>query len=326
MAHRCSHWFRWASAGVHVIAAFALLGCGDVPIVKAAHRLGVAMAFGQGLDTAVVFASGAISDGQEQWRITFTADGRTAYFTSSAGFFPITRQATIFESQLVNGAWTTPTVAPFSGTYSDIDPYISPNGNRLYFSSIRPVNGVTRGDIDIWMVERTSAGWGAPIRLGPEINSPDDELYASATANGTLFFASGPLFPQPGKHFDIYSAERAGNGFTPRQALGRGVNTTPVPGGGLQDAWEFNPEITSDGKTLLFTSLRPGGYGFGDIYVSRLVGGEWTTARNLGPLVNTASDEFHPTLTQNRRELYFVRRIPNNGDFYRIATNALDLF
>jgi hypothetical protein len=326
MAHQCSRFVRWPRVRVHVLCAIALVGCGDQPGVDAGRGLGASVAFAQAPVTPQIFAPDVISDAREQWRITFTPDGRTAYFASSAGFFPITRQATIYESHLVNGKWTAPTVAPFSGTHSDIDPFIAPNGQRVYFSSIRPVNGVTTGDIDIWMVERTADGWGQPIHLGPEINSRDDELYASATANGTLYFASGPLSPQPGKHFDIYMAERAGNGFAPRQALGSGVNTTPVQGGGPQDAWEFNPEVTADGKTLLFTSLRPGGHGLGDIYVSRLVNGEWTAARNLGPTVNTAFDEFHPTLTRNKQELFFVRRVPRSGDFYHISTKALRLF
>jgi hypothetical protein len=158
------------------------------------------------------------------------------------------------------------------------------------------------------------------------VNSPADELYPSASANGTLYFASGPLFPQPGQHFDIFSAERRGDGFAPRERLGPGVNTAPVSGGGLQDAWEFNPEISVDGKTLVFTSLRPGGYGLGDLYVSHLKRGEWTPARNLGPLVNTAADEYHPTLSRNRRELFFVRRIPARGNFYHIETRNLDGF
>jgi Tol biopolymer transport system component len=277
-------------------------------------------------ETAAVFAPGVISDGREQWRITFTPDGKTAYFAASAFFFPFTRQATIYESHLEGGAWSTPVVASFSGRYSDIDPFLAPNGQRLYFSSIRPVDGVTNGDIDLWMVERTADGWGEPIHLGPEVNSPTaDELYPSASADGTLYFASGPFFPQPGRHFDIYSAEREGDGFAPRQALGVGVNTAPVAGGGLQAAWEFNPEISVDGKTLLFTSLRPGGYGLGDLYVSHLHQGEWSAARNLGPRVNTAADEFHPTLSRDRRTLYFIRRShPTPGDFYQIS--AQDLF
>ena len=35
-------------------------------------------------------------------------------------------------------------VATFSGTYSDIDPFVAPDGGRLYFSSIRPVAGDRR--------------------------------------------------------------------------------------------------------------------------------------------------------------------------------------
>ena len=273
----------------------------------------------------VKFADGTISDAREQWRITFTPDGKTAYFASSAGFFPITRQATIHVSHFVDGAWTTPEVAPFSGRYSDIDPFLAPNGERLYFSSIRPVDGVLRGDIDLWYVERTSDGWSEPVHLGPEVNTPADELYPSADARGTLYFASGPLFPQPGLHWDIYRAARSGDGFAPRDALPAAINTTPAAGGGLQDAWEFNPEISIDGHTLVFTSLRPGGFGLGDLYTSRLLGGEWTPARNLGPIVNTASDEYHPTLSRDGRELFFVRRIPFRGDFYHVATSALGL-
>ena len=251
-------------------------------------------------DAAAIFAQGVISDAREQWRITFTPDGKTAYFASSAGFFPFTRQATIYVSHLVGGAWSAPEVASFSGRYSDID---------------------------LWMVERTPDGWGEPIWLGPNVNSPTaDELYPSVSAAGTLYFASGPFFPQPGRHYDIYSAERQGDGFAPRVALGAGVNTAPVAGGGLQDAWEFNPEISVDGRTLVFTSLRPGGFGLGDLYVSHLERGAWTPARNLGPLVNTAADEYHPTLSRDRRTLWFVRRGPAPGNFYQIATRGLEGF
>lgn len=301
-----------------VVAAALLAACGNASEVAGPDG---AARQAREAEAAAVFSPGVISDGREQWRITFTPDGKTAYFAASDHFFPFTRQATIYESHLEGGAWSTPVVASFSGQYSDIDPFLSPNGQRLYFSSIRPVDGVTNGDIDLWMVERTAGGWGEPVHLGPEVNSPTaDELYPSVSANGTLYFASGPFFPQPGRHFDIYSAERAGDGFAPRQALGGGVNTAPVAGGGLQDAWEFNPEISVDGRTLVFTSLRPGGYGQGDLYVSHLHQGEWSAARNLGPRVNTAADEFHPTLSRDRRTLFFIRRShPNDGDFFQVS-------
>jgi hypothetical protein len=310
--------------GMLVCAAVAA-GCADAERVAGASEADVSATRMRGPDTPQVFSPGVISDARYQWRITFTPDGRTAYFSASEGFFPVTRQATIYVSHRRGGTWSTPQVAPFSGRYADIDPFVSPNGQRLYFSSIRPVNGVARGDVDLWMVERTRHGWSEPIHLGPEVNSPDaDELYPSASGDGTLYFASGPLFPQAGKHFDIYRAARRGRGFAPRQALGAGVNTQPVAGGGLQDAWEFNPEISVDGRTLVFASLRPGGYGLGDLYVSHLRHGQWSAARNLGPVVNTAADEYHPTVSRDRRTLYFVRRaFPDTGDFYHVATSAI---
>jgi len=186
--------------------------------------------------SATVFGEGVISDAREQWRITFSPDGKTAYFASSDAFFPFTRRATIYVSRFAGGRWSTPEVASFSGTHSDIDPSFSPDGRRLYFSSIRPVDGVARADIDLWMVERTAGGWGEPVHLGAQVNSPgSDELYPSVSADGTLYFASGPPSPEPDRHFDIFSAKREGSGFAPRGPV-EGINTAPAAGGGLQDA------------------------------------------------------------------------------------------
>lgn len=309
-----------AAVGVLLVSG----GCSQAPPMPAF----AAMPVGDGRGAAAeLFAPATISDGREQWRITFTPDGRTAYFAAGDGFFPVTRQATIYLSHRRGPEWSPPEVAPFSGVYSDMDPFVSPDGQRLYFSSIRPVGGVMPVDLDLWMVERGPHGWSEPVHLGPEVNSPADELYASASADGTLYFASGPLFPEPGRHWDIYSAARDRDGFRPREALGPGVNRAPagLAGEGLQDAWEFNPEISADGRTLLFTSLRPGGYGWGDLYVSHRVDGEWTPARNLGPPVNTAADEYHPTLSRDGRDLYFLRRAGEAGDFYVIGTEHLGL-
>ena len=118
-------------------------------------------------------------------------------------------------------------------------------------------------------------------------------------------------------------AVRSHRGFRSREALPSAVNTTPsATDASPQSAWDFNPEISADGKTLLFTSLRPG-HGLGDLYVSHFRHGRWSQAENLGPQVNTAADEFHPTLSRNKGELYFVRRVPGRGDFYVIASKAI---
>jgi hypothetical protein len=175
-------------------------------------------------------------------------------------------------------------------------------------------------------VERTPTGWGEPIRLGSEVNSPADELYASATADGDLYFAVGPVAPTAEMDWDIYTAKRLGKGFAPREPI-TAVNTDlPFSWSDPTADWEFNPEISIDGRTLIFTSLRPGGYGYGDLYVSHYHRGEWSAPQNLGPAVNTRWDEFHPTLTRDGW-LYFARNKfdATKGDFYRIDTKAVEL-
>ena len=272
---------------------------------------------------AELFAPGVISDARQQWRITFTPDGATAYFAASDGFFPVTRQATVYVARRRGAEWSPPEVASFSGTWSDIDPFVSPDGQRLYFSSIRPVNGETRGDLDLWVMDRVGDGWSAPVRLGDEVNTPDDELYPSASRDGTLYYATGPRAPAAGRHWDIFRAYGRGAGFTRGERLGASVNRAPDESEpGLQAAWDFNPEISADGRMLIFTSLRPGS-GLGDLYVSHRRGGQWSQARSVGPLVNTTADEYHPTLSPDGRWLYFVRRQAGNGDFYRVATDSL---
>jgi hypothetical protein len=190
------------------------------------------------------------------------------------------------------------------------------------------VNGVTTPDLDIWYVDRlSSGGWGAPVHLGPEINSDLDELYPSASAKGTLFFASGPFGPTPDADWNIFFAERVRGSFAARRALAAVNTDVPYDPANPQADWEYNPEISADGGTLLFASLRPGGHGFGDLYVSHLRNGRWTAPVNLGPPVNTADDEFHPTLSRDRRTLYFARTIFSPAlvasDFYSIPTQGL---
>ena len=162
------------------------------------------------VSTAELFAPGSISDAREQWRITFSRDGRVAYFAASDAFFPVSRKATIYVSRFNGKEWSAPDTAAFSGKYSDMDPALSPDGRRLYFSSIRPVGGQTRGDLDIWMVEQTGRGWSEPIQLGTEVNTTDDELYPSISRDGSLYFASGPQDPAPGLHYDIFRAAPRG--------------------------------------------------------------------------------------------------------------------
>ena len=79
---------------------------------------------------AMVFAPGVVSTQFEEAAATFTPDGDTVYFYQGTIYM------TICFSKMVDGKWTKPKVAPFSGQWSDWDPFLSPDGKRLFLFQI----------------------------------------------------------------------------------------------------------------------------------------------------------------------------------------------
>lgn len=81
-----------------------------------------------------------------------------------------------------------------------------------------------------------------------------------------------------------------------------------------------HPCLTSDGKTMYFTSDMPGGYGGADIYrVTKDEKGAWGKAENMGNKINTEGDEMFPFFEENHEILFFA----SNG---RFGLGGLDIF
>lgn len=244
-----------------------------------------------------------ISTDDEEYRISFSPDGTTALFARGDGFFPQTRRATIYETRLEDGAWSEPTVAPFSGEHPDIDPWFSPDGASVFFSSIRPVDGTPREDAELFRVDRDGSGWSSPVHLA-SLGSEGDELGASVAADGTIVFASDR--EASSTDWDLYVGTTAGDGAYGEPEALADLNTAD---------WEFNPAIDADGAIIVFTSIgRDGGSGLGDLFLAERGGEGWT---EVGPLrTNTASDEYHASWSPDG-DLVFVRRA-GDGDLYTV--------
>lgn len=71
-----------------------------------------------------------------------------------------------------------------------------------------------------------------------------------------------------------------------------------------------------DGKTMYFASIREGGIGNYDIYVSLYRNGQWTKAVCLSPPVNTEKDEYDPFITQDGKRLFFASNRDNPGPYW----------
>jgi len=168
-------------------------------------------------------------------------------------------------------------------TASDIMGCLSPSGTELYF--FREV----RSTYDIFVSKMNKRKkWLAPEKLGPEINTKDNEVYPFITADGnTMLFSSD----RPGGYggYDIYMSEKRSNGeWGPPINLGSDVNS---------DKDEVCPVLLPDG-TLYFSSDGQGTMGGFDIFMTTISDdGLWTKPENMGYPLNTAFDDLNFTIT-----------------------------
>jgi outer membrane protein OmpA-like peptidoglycan-associated protein/tetratricopeptide (TPR) repeat protein len=151
-----------------------------------------------------------------------------------------------------------------------------------------------------------------PINLGNGINSPEDELMPSLTADDRYLYFTRVERIGRYRTEDIYFSENKNGVWQQAQPLGESINTL-----------EFNEGaqcISPSGKYLFFTSCdRPSSIGSCDIYFSKRVGDEWEKGKNLGPVINTRAKETQPYIAGDGRTLYFVSARPGGygaGDIY----------
>jgi Tol biopolymer transport system component len=252
-----------------------------------------AMQDSRGRLTPALVGEGVLSTPDDELNSAFTPDGQTVYFSKNVG----DRLGVILVSHQRGGKWSTPEVASFSGQYSDYDPFVSPDGSRLYWISDRPVNGKKKDDYDIWMVQKQGQSWGAPVHLDDPINTDAQEFYPSVTSKGTLYFSS----TRPGgkgRGGDIYRSKPEGSRFGTPENLGDSVNSP------THDA---DPYIAPDESFLIFSSYgRDDAVGDGDLYVSFNRGGSWSPAKHLEHGINTPAREYCPIVSPDGKWFYFT--------------------
>lgn len=230
---------------------------------------------------------------------TLSADGKEAYLTLQSLNEDV---AVIVRTRRVGKIWSNPVLASFSGTYRDIEPFLSSDGLRLYFSSDRPLRdtSTTAKDYDIWYVERKDlkSDWGKPVNLGAPINTSFNEFYPSLARNGNIYFTSD-WESSTGKDDIFFSAWN--NGYT---------SPVPLPAAINSEGFEFNAFIAPDESYILYTGYnRKEGFGSGDLYIShKSADGTWSPSKNLGPDINSKWMDYCPFVDAIGSTLYFTSR------------------
>ncbi len=137
----------------------------------------------------------------------------------------------------------------------------------------------------------------APKNMGDSINSNVSEYYPTITLDGKEF-----VYTRRVNNFneDFYESSLINNTWSKSKGLPGNINTSLNEGA---------QNISQDGQLLIFTGCNlPDGLGSCDLYISYLTSEGWSTPENLGNTVNTEGWESAPSLSPDKRDLYFASR------------------
>ena len=138
----------------------------------------------------------------------------------------------------------------------------------------------------------------APVNLGENINTKDLEYFPSLTIDGKKMIFNRRI----NNDEDFYESDLVDGKWSKAEPLGGKVNTNLNEGA---------QNISQDGQLLIFTGCNyPEGEGSCDLYFSVMTNNGWSEPQNLGPVVNTDLWESSPSLSPDKRDLYFSSRRP----------------
>ena len=221
-------------------------------------------------------------------------DGTEIFYTlqSPKGNF----QTIIYLKKDEKGKWSRPEVAPFSGTFTDLEPAFTTDGKKLFFASNRPITGTGIKDFDIWYVEKKDSKWEVPKNVGVPVNSASNEYYPSVGSNGNLYFTAAYKNSNGGE--DIYVSVFANGKYSEPIPLDTAINSA---------ADEFNAFVSPDEKFIIFSSYgRKDDKGGGDLYMSkRDAAGKWMPAKNL-VFLNSDKLDYCPFVSFDSQSLFFT--------------------
>lgn len=143
-----------------------------------------------------------------------------------------------------------------------------------------------------------------PQNLGDNINTIDPEYYPSLTIDGKKIVVTRRVNSSQGKgNEDFYESELINGKWSKAKPLEGNINS-PQFNEGAQN-------ISQNGQWLIFTGCNfPEGMGSCDLYISYLTKQGWSKAENLGQNINSEYWETSPSLSPDKRDLYFSSSVP----------------
>ena len=153
--------------------------------------------------------------------ISFTADGREAFFTRNQTNAKGIKRLEIWTTRRIGQSFTAPVKLFFNNpNYSYFHPAVTADGSRLFFVSDEP-GGI--GGTDIYVVNRKEdGGWDGTSNVGGFINTPGNELFPTFY-EGDLYFSSNGHEGLGG--LDIFKFSFDNEPYPVPKNLGRPINS-----------------------------------------------------------------------------------------------------
>ncbi|MEO7734454.1 MAG: hypothetical protein ABIY55_26095 [Kofleriaceae bacterium] len=263
-----------------------------------------------------LYAPGTISSAADEESFVIMPDAQSAY---------VVRFGTILVTRRAGASWSAPQIAPFSGTWHDVEPAIAPDGSFLVFASSRPIveggaqldghwsNDDLRGQGgNLWKVTRTATGWSAPVWLPAAVNrGGSTSIFCPAIArDGSLYFLD-----QVGGKARLFRSQLRNGSYEVAEPM-------PFTAGD----WGGNdPAVAPDESFLVFSSRRPPARE-NDLFIVFRDAGQWGTPVHLGERINSRSMDVEPRLGPDGHTLYFASDRTLASTFPRTRAQAqLDL-
>lgn len=198
-------------------------------------------------------AEGELNSEHDEGIVAFSPDGQTMYLTVARRSPTSSTSVEIYTSRRSDATWSQPQKFEITAdTLSAVGhPSVSPDGTYLYFTSDMP-GGF--GGKDIWRINLKERR-GSLENLGPDINTPGDEMFPYARTDSLLYFSSDG---HPGYGgLDLFKAQlnKKGDSWT-IQNMGQPINSS---------ADDFGITF-GDGERGFFSSNRGDGRGYDHIY------------------------------------------------------------
>jgi len=232
-----------------------------------------------------------------QYPVSFSIDGLFMFY----GQMDSNRNRQLLYSENFAGNWSEPKEIEFTNS-DEMEPIISPDGNRIYFASSYDTN--KQKPSDLYYVTYNDGLFSDPVKLPETINSNQTEYFVSQSLNGNLYFTRE----------------------------GQGIFKSELDDGSYQEAYQLefdssyyymsHPFIAKDESFILFDARHGDNIGSADLFISFKSEMGFGKPINLGDKINSENWDAMASLSPDEDYLFFVREEGSQRDVYWVEFNS----